>query len=151
MQTNGPSLATRTFSSPSADGRLFHTVNVLRSGWAVVLGGRKSPVSPALPPLLLKGLVDADPLSPGNPVIELAPLPPVEGLSVPRWRHTATEVTHEGRKGKLTPRPPGGKRQGMAPMKPSCSSEAGWRLLGIAPRCSWALCSAPPVYQTLGQ
>ncbi|XP_070799804.1 tRNA wybutosine-synthesizing protein 4 [Pituophis catenifer annectens] len=78
------------------DGRLFHTVNVLRSGWAVVLGGRKSPVSPALPPLCLKGLADADPLSPGNPIIELALLPPVEGLSVPRWRHTSTEVTHEG-------------------------------------------------------
>ncbi|XP_032075543.1 tRNA wybutosine-synthesizing protein 4, partial [Thamnophis elegans] len=80
----------------SWDGRLFHTVNVLRSGWAVVLGGRKSPVSLALPPLRLKGLADADPLSPSNPVLELTPLPPVEGLSVPRWRHTATEVTHEG-------------------------------------------------------
>ncbi|XP_013912925.1 PREDICTED: tRNA wybutosine-synthesizing protein 4 [Thamnophis sirtalis] len=78
------------------DGRLFHTVNVLRSGWAVVLGGRKSPVSLALPPLRLKGLADADPFSPSNPVLELTPLPPVEGLSVPRWRHTATEVTHEG-------------------------------------------------------
>ncbi|XP_026544170.1 tRNA wybutosine-synthesizing protein 4 isoform X2 [Notechis scutatus] len=81
------------------DGRLFHTVNVLHSGWAVVLGGRKSPESPALPPLCLKGLADADPLSPGNPVIELAPLLPVEGLagfSVPRWRHTATVVTQEG-------------------------------------------------------
>uniref|UniRef100_A0A8C6XE04 Leucine carboxyl methyltransferase 2 n=1 Tax=Naja naja TaxID=35670 RepID=A0A8C6XE04_NAJNA len=78
------------------DGRLFHTVNMLRSGWAVVLGGRKSPESPALPPLRLKGLADADPL---NPVIELTPLLPVEGLvglSVPRWRHTATVVTQEG-------------------------------------------------------
>ncbi|ETE56974.1 Leucine carboxyl methyltransferase 2, partial [Ophiophagus hannah] len=77
------------------DGRLFHTVNVLRSGWAVVLGGRKSPESPALPPLRLKGLAGADPL---NLVIELAPLLPVEGLaglSVPRWRHTATVVTQE--------------------------------------------------------
>ncbi|KAK9402772.1 tRNA wybutosine-synthesizing protein 4 [Crotalus adamanteus] len=78
------------------DGRLFHTMNVLCSGWAVVLGGRKSPVSPALPPLHLKVLADADPLSPSSPIIELALLPPVEGLSVPRWRHTATEVTHEG-------------------------------------------------------
>lgn len=103
VQASCPSLATRAFSSPPADGRLFHTVNVLRSGWAVVLGGRKSPVSLALPPLRLKGLADADPLSPSNPVLELAPLPPVEGLSVPRWRHTATEVMHEGRKGKLTP------------------------------------------------
>ncbi|KAL7982905.1 hypothetical protein Chor_013511 [Crotalus horridus] len=78
------------------DGRLFHTMNVLCSGWAVVLGGRKSPVSPALPPLRLKVLADADPLSPSSPIIELALLPPVEGLSVPRWRHTATEVTHKG-------------------------------------------------------
>ncbi|KAM3836780.1 tRNA wybutosine-synthesizing protein 4 isoform 2-T2 [Vipera latastei] len=78
------------------DGRLFHTMNVLCSGWAVMLGGRKSPVSPALPPLRLKVLADADPLSPGSPTIELALLPPVEGLSVPRWRHTSTEVTHEG-------------------------------------------------------
>ncbi|XP_070605429.1 tRNA wybutosine-synthesizing protein 4 isoform X2 [Erythrolamprus reginae] len=78
------------------DGRLFHTVNVLRSGRALVLGGRKSPASPALPPLLLKGPAGADPLRPGSPVLELAPLPPVEGLSVPRWRHSATEVTHEG-------------------------------------------------------
>ncbi|XP_063162163.1 tRNA wybutosine-synthesizing protein 4 isoform X1 [Candoia aspera] len=78
------------------DGRLFHTVTLLRSGWAIALGGRKSPVNPALEILRLRGLGDADSLSPSNPVIELAQLPPVKGLSLPRWRHTAAEVTHEG-------------------------------------------------------
>ncbi|XP_015746458.1 tRNA wybutosine-synthesizing protein 4 [Python bivittatus] len=78
------------------DGRLFHTVTLLRSGWAMVLGGRKSPVNPALEVLHLRGLGDADSSSPSNPVIELTQLPPVKGLSLPRWRHTATEVTYEG-------------------------------------------------------
>lgn len=147
VQASGPSLATRAFSFSSADGRLFHTTNVLCSGWAVVLGGRKSPVSPALPPLRLKGLADADPLSPGSPIIELALLPPVEGLSVPRWRHTATEVTHEGRKEKLTPWAAGGgeKRQRTTLAKSSGSSG---RLLGISPHCPVPCTQHPQFCQT---
>ncbi|XP_063162164.1 tRNA wybutosine-synthesizing protein 4 isoform X2 [Candoia aspera] len=94
--SKGEALFATPVFSRMEDGRLFHTVTLLRSGWAIALGGRKSPVNPALEILRLRGLGDADSLSPSNPVIELAQLPPVKGLSLPRWRHTAAEVTHEG-------------------------------------------------------
>ncbi|XP_061485291.1 tRNA wybutosine-synthesizing protein 4 isoform X2 [Rhineura floridana] len=78
------------------DGRLFHTLTPLRAGWAVVLGGRKSPVDPAVEVQRLRVLEAADPLASSSPVVELTPLPPVKDLPLPRWRHTATEVVHQG-------------------------------------------------------
>nr|XP_056714734.1 tRNA wybutosine-synthesizing protein 4 [Euleptes europaea] len=86
-------------SGNSWDGRLFHTVTLLQPGWAVVLGGRLSPVSPAQEVCGLR-MLEADgsstPLS--CPVVELTRLPPVEDPALPRWRHTATEVVHRGQR-----------------------------------------------------
>ncbi|XP_053167973.1 tRNA wybutosine-synthesizing protein 4 [Hemicordylus capensis] len=78
------------------DGRLFHTVTLLQTGWALVLGGRKAPANPALEACGLRVLEAADSSAPGGPVVELTRLPPVEKLASARWRHTATEVTYQG-------------------------------------------------------
>ncbi|XP_048350930.1 tRNA wybutosine-synthesizing protein 4 isoform X2 [Sphaerodactylus townsendi] len=84
-------------SGEAWDGRLFHTVTLLQPGWAVAVGGRQSPASPAREPYGLR-LLEADgcgaPLS--CPVVELSRLPPVEGSALSRWRHSATEVVHQG-------------------------------------------------------
>ncbi|XP_062983308.1 tRNA wybutosine-synthesizing protein 4 [Elgaria multicarinata webbii] len=83
-------------SGEAWDGRLFHTVTFLRAGWAVVLGGRMSPVSPGLAPLRLRVLEAATTAAAGGPVVELTRLPPVKDLASPRWRHTATEIAYRG-------------------------------------------------------
>ncbi|KAH0625303.1 hypothetical protein JD844_033808 [Phrynosoma platyrhinos] len=84
-------------SGDAWDGRLFHTLTLLQAGWAVVLGGRKSPVSPALAACRLSVSEGG-----GSPIMELTYLPPIQGLSLPRWRHSATEVMYEGRRKALT-------------------------------------------------
>ncbi|XP_054829481.1 tRNA wybutosine-synthesizing protein 4 isoform X2 [Eublepharis macularius] len=79
------------------DGRLFHTVTLLQAGWAIVVGGRLSPVSPALEVCGLRMLgADGSSTPHSCPVMEIIRLPPVEDLALPRWRHTATEVVHQG-------------------------------------------------------
>ncbi|XP_077197122.1 tRNA wybutosine-synthesizing protein 4 isoform X2 [Paroedura picta] len=79
------------------DGRLFHTLTFLQAGWAVVVGGRLSPESPALEVCCLRKLgADCFSSPPSSLVMELTRLPPVENLALPRWRHTATEVEHQG-------------------------------------------------------
>ncbi|XP_042316186.1 tRNA wybutosine-synthesizing protein 4 isoform X2 [Sceloporus undulatus] len=78
-------------SGEAWDGRLFHTLTLLQAGWAVVMGGRRSPVSPA-PAACRLSVLEAG----GSPVVELIHLPPIQGLALPRWRHSATEVIHEG-------------------------------------------------------
>ncbi|XP_015274463.1 PREDICTED: tRNA wybutosine-synthesizing protein 4 [Gekko japonicus] len=84
-------------SGEAWDGRLFHTVTLLQAGWAVVVGGRLSPVSPALEMRRLRMLeADCSSAPPSCLAVELTRLPPVEDLALPRWRHTATEVVHRG-------------------------------------------------------
>ncbi|XP_062833117.1 tRNA wybutosine-synthesizing protein 4 isoform X2 [Anolis carolinensis] len=81
-------------SGEAWDGRLFHSLTLLKDGWALVLGGRKSPASPALDAcrLGISGSPDEGPVA-----AELSRLPPIEGLASPmRWRHSATEVEHQG-------------------------------------------------------
>ncbi|XP_060119772.1 tRNA wybutosine-synthesizing protein 4 [Heteronotia binoei] len=79
------------------DGRLFHTVTLLQAGWAVVVGGRLSPASPALEVRCLRLLEAGRSSAPSSGLaVELTRLPPAEDLAVPRWRHTATEVVHQG-------------------------------------------------------
>ncbi|KAJ6652299.1 hypothetical protein lerEdw1_012752 [Lerista edwardsae] len=77
-------------------GRLFHTVTLLQAGWAIVLGGRQSPLSPVVEVHRLR-LGGADgPSTPGCPAVELTRLPLAEDPALRRWRHTATEVAHQG-------------------------------------------------------
>ncbi|KAF7235159.1 tRNA wybutosine-synthesizing protein 4 [Varanus komodoensis] len=83
-------------SGEAWDARLFHTVTFLQAGWAVVLGGRKSPVNPAMALCRLRVLEAAGSLALGSPIIELTPLPPAKDLVLPRWRHTATEIMYQG-------------------------------------------------------
>ncbi|KAL8191490.1 UNVERIFIED_CONTAM: hypothetical protein K2H54_073921 [Gekko kuhli] len=79
------------------DGRLFHTVTLLQAGWAVAVGGRLSPASPALGVCRLRVLeADCSSPPPSCLAVELTRLPPAEGLARPRWRHAATEVVHRG-------------------------------------------------------
>ncbi|KAJ7320030.1 hypothetical protein JRQ81_019541 [Phrynocephalus forsythii] len=78
-------------SGDAWDGRLFHSLTLLQAGWAMVLGGRKSPMGPGLETCRLKvsGV-------PGSLVLELTHLPSPKELAVARWRHSATEVAHGG-------------------------------------------------------
>ncbi|XP_078239002.1 tRNA wybutosine-synthesizing protein 4-like [Pogona vitticeps] len=78
-------------SGEAWDGRLFHSLTLLQAGWAVVLGGRKSPLSPALMACRLRMSGTAE-----SPVLELTHLPSLKELAVPRWRHSATEIAYEG-------------------------------------------------------
>ncbi|XP_060627346.2 tRNA wybutosine-synthesizing protein 4 [Anolis sagrei] len=80
-------------SGDTWDGRLFHSLTLLKPGWVLVLGGRRSPASPALDAcrLSVSGSPDEDLMS-----AELSHLPPIQGLDTPRWRHSATEVEHQG-------------------------------------------------------
>lgn len=69
-----------------------------------MLGGRKSPSSPVVEAHRLR-LWEADgPSTPGCPVVELTRLPLAEDLALHRWRHTATEVAHQGSTGALPTR-----------------------------------------------
>lgn len=83
-------------SASSADGRLFHSLTLLQAGWAVVFGGRRSPVRPALEVCCLRVLESASASASGTLRVELTRLLPVEELPLPRWRHTATTVVHQG-------------------------------------------------------
>lgn len=87
----------------STDGRLFHTVTLVQAGWAVVVGGRKSPLNPALEVLSLRSPEADDSSASDCPVVELRSLQPVGSLALPRWRHSATEVTHQGRSHAFAP------------------------------------------------
>nr|XP_020647536.1 tRNA wybutosine-synthesizing protein 4 [Pogona vitticeps] len=78
-------------SGEAWDGRLFHSLTLLQAGWAVVLGGRKSPLSPALMACRLRMSGTAE-----SPVLELTHLPSLKELAMPRWRHSATEIAYEG-------------------------------------------------------
>uniref|UniRef100_A0A670HTV8 tRNA wybutosine-synthesizing protein 4 n=1 Tax=Podarcis muralis TaxID=64176 RepID=A0A670HTV8_PODMU len=78
------------------DGRLFHSLTLLQAGWAVVFGGRRSPVRPALEVCCLRVLESASASASGTLRVELTRLLPVEELPLPRWRHTATTVVHQG-------------------------------------------------------
>lgn len=87
-------------SSLLTDGRLFHSMTLLQAGWAIVVGGRLSPVSSALEACCLRTLeVDCSSAPQSRLVVELTRLPPAEDLALPRWRHTATEVAHQGKSG----------------------------------------------------
>nr|XP_034970871.1 tRNA wybutosine-synthesizing protein 4 [Zootoca vivipara] len=78
------------------DGRLFHSLTLLQAGWAVVFGGRRSPVKPALEVHCLRVLESAS-ASASSPLrVELTRLLPPQDLPLPRWRHTATKVVHQG-------------------------------------------------------
>uniref|UniRef100_A0A8D0GZC6 tRNA wybutosine-synthesizing protein 4 n=1 Tax=Sphenodon punctatus TaxID=8508 RepID=A0A8D0GZC6_SPHPU len=81
----------------SWDGRLFHTMTCLSGNQALVMGGRTSPVNPALRMLQLRFAESRQISAMGRAaVVELAVLRHVENPTGPRWRHTATEVRHQG-------------------------------------------------------
>ncbi|CAJ1078943.1 tRNA wybutosine-synthesizing protein 4 isoform X1 [Xyrichtys novacula] len=81
--------------------RLYHTATSLPGGAAIVFGGRSSPLNPTRG--LFKVTLDLDnPLSPSDSKEETIKLSAEKIVCTgdppaPRWRHTATIVSHEGK------------------------------------------------------
>ncbi|KAM8855836.1 tRNA wybutosine-synthesizing protein 4 [Spinachia spinachia] len=74
--------------------RLYHTATSLPGGGVVVFGGRSSPLNP------IRGLVRVTPdaLSPpGTGKLCVEPMACTGDPPAPRWRHTATSVSHKGK------------------------------------------------------
>lgn len=82
----------------SAGGRLFHTVTCVSGSQALVVGGRMSPTNVALGMLWLRFPESMTASDPDCVVVELVNPQPAEDLSSPRWRHTTTEVTCQGKR-----------------------------------------------------
>lgn len=73
--------------------RLYHTATALPGGGVVVFGGRSSPLNP------IRGLmrVTQDALGPpGTRKLCVEPMVCTGDPPAPRWRHTATSVSHQG-------------------------------------------------------
>lgn len=78
------------------DGRLYHTMTRLSDTQILVLGGRLSPVTPALGVLQLRFCKSEDNCTEDLNVTVTKPDPEDSPLSC--WRHSTTEVSHENQK-----------------------------------------------------
>uniref|UniRef100_A0AAQ4P4P0 tRNA wybutosine-synthesizing protein 4 n=1 Tax=Gasterosteus aculeatus aculeatus TaxID=481459 RepID=A0AAQ4P4P0_GASAC len=74
--------------------RLYHTATALPGGGVVVFGGRSSPLNP------IRGLMRVTPDAlgpPGTRKLCVEPMVCTGDPPAPRWRHTATSVSHQGK------------------------------------------------------
>ncbi|XP_007933513.1 tRNA wybutosine-synthesizing protein 4 [Orycteropus afer afer] len=79
------------------DGRLYHTMTRLSNTQVLVLGGRLSPVTPALGILQLCFCKREDD-STQDLKVTVTKAGPEEDSTLSRWRHSATEVSYQNRK-----------------------------------------------------
>ncbi|ELW48105.1 tRNA wybutosine-synthesizing protein 4 [Tupaia chinensis] len=79
------------------DGRLYHTMTRLSDTEVLVLGGRLSPVSPALGALQLH-ISKSENNSPEDLKVIVTKASPKEDSTLSRWRHSTAEVSYENKK-----------------------------------------------------
>lgn len=78
------------------DGRLYHTMTRLSDTQVLVLGGRLSPVTPALG--ILQLCCENEDNSTEDPIVTVTKFGPEEDSTLSRWRHSTTEVSCENQK-----------------------------------------------------
>lgn len=79
------------------DGRLYHTMTRLSDSQVLVLGGRLSPVTPALGILQLH-FVESEDTSTQDLNVTVTKAGAEEDTTLSRWRHSTTEVSYENQK-----------------------------------------------------
>lgn len=79
------------------DGRLYHTMTRLSDTHVLVLGGRLSPVTPALGILQLR-FVESEDTSTQDLNVTVTKAGAEEDTTLSRWRHSTTEVSYESQK-----------------------------------------------------
>ncbi|XP_057577899.1 tRNA wybutosine-synthesizing protein 4 [Hippopotamus amphibius kiboko] len=79
------------------DGRLYHTMTRLSDTQVLVLGGRLSPVTPALGTLHLL-FCNSEDNNPEDLNITVTKVGPEEDSTLSCWRHSTTEVSYENQK-----------------------------------------------------